>query len=364
MDGGIRKRGNKWRVEVYVGRDATGKKRYLSGTTSTKDEARVLRLKLLTEAGRGMVSVDGTTVRELMESWLLLMADNLAPNTHEDYTRYARLYIYPGIGDQLVRKVTASDLDALYKQLRGRLSAASVRRVHTLIHGALKQAVKWGWLTENPARNASPPRLAKPKLTVPEQPVIEKLMALAEEENPDLATFIRVGALVGSRRGEILALRRSDVDLEKGQLAIRRKLIVTCERGVEEVDGTKQGLGRLLSLDPGTVDALTALFIRQDLRRDWPDNGYVFSDNGEKPWHPNVISRDFARLRDKAGAKGVRLHDLRHYMATTLLDAGFSVHVVAERLGHTSPKTTLDVYTHFIPGADRQAAEHLGKLFR
>ncbi|MGH3371573.1 MAG: tyrosine-type recombinase/integrase, partial [Nocardioidaceae bacterium] len=96
-----------------------------------------------------------------------------------------------------------------------------------------------------------------------------------------------------------------------------------------------------------------------------PAPAFVFSAeiDGSVSWHPDSASRSFTRLCRRAGIKGVRLHDLRHYVATRLLSSGVDVRTVAGRLGHRNAATTLNVYSHFIVEADREAADVLGKLF-
>jgi len=95
------------------------------------------------------------------------------------------------------------------------------------------------------------------------------------------------------------------------------------------------------------------------------ERAFVFSNeaDGSKCWYPDSVSRSFARLCRKAGLKGVRLHDLRHYVATRLLSAGVDVRTVAGRLGHRNAATTLNVYSHFLAESDREAANVLGRLF-
>ena len=97
-----------------------------------------------------------------------------------------------------------------------------------------------------------------------------------------------------------------------------------------------------------------------------PDRrAFVFSNevDGSECWYPDSVSRAFARLCRKAGIKGVRMHDLRHYVATRLLSEGVDVRTVAGRLGHRNASTTLNVYSHFLPEADREAADLLGRIF-
>jgi integrase len=94
-------------------------------------------------------------------------------------------------------------------------------------------------------------------------------------------------------------------------------------------------------------------------------DSFVFSHpgDGSSAWHPDSTSRAFRKISRQAGVTGIRLHDLRHYVATRLLASGVDVRTVAGRLGHRNPSTTLNVYSHFVPEADQEAAEALGRIF-
>lgn len=165
-----------------------------------------------------------------------------------------------------------------------------------------------------------------------------------------------LAATTGARRGELLALRWKDIDLDANTVAFQRSLI-------EGVNGpvlapTKTRRSHRVTLDATTADAVRE-YGNQQTRSD--HEGFVFSsdDEGKKPWLPNRATKTFIRFRVAAGLSHFRLHDLRHFMATQMLDAGVPVMVVAARLAHARASTTLNVYAHAIPGSDQSAAEVL-----
>jgi integrase len=94
-----------------------------------------------------------------------------------------------------------------------------------------------------------------------------------------------------------------------------------------------------------------------------PETRFVFSSDkaGLRPWLPNFVTKRFISVRRAAGLGHFRLHDLRHFMATQMLDAGVPVPIVAARLCHARASTTLNVYAHAVPGGDRSAAEALSR---
>jgi integrase len=227
--------------------------------------------------------------------------------------------------------------------------------------------VRWGWLSHNPAVDASPPRVRARLLTPPSPEEVVRLLQFAEARDPDLGAFVWLAASTGARRGELVAMRRSDVDLTSATVTVERGIVIARRELVEQ--GTKTHQSRRVALDTSTVEVLRSLFVRQDARAQAcgttvPRSAFVFSHDVKcaEPWRPDSTSRAFRELCHAAGITGIRLHDLRHYVATRLLAAGVDVRTVAGRLGHRNPSTTLNVYAHFVPSADRGAAHALGSV--
>jgi integrase len=196
---------------------------------------------------------------------------------------------------------------------------------------------------------------------------VARLFTLAGETNPRLAMLVVLAASTGARRGELLALRWSDVDLEHNVISIERGLILAGRDLIEQ--GTKTHQSRRLALDDFTVQLVKAHRGRMaELAREFGAvigaSAFVFSDSADctEPLRPDSASRAFRTLCERAGVEGVRFHDLRHYVATRLLSAGIDIRTVAGRLGHRNASTTLNVYSHFLPEADRDAADTLGRL--
>jgi integrase len=228
--------------------------------------------------------------------------------------------------------------------------------------------VRWGWLRFNPAINASPPRIPLKALSPPSPEQVAILFRLALETNPALAAFVRLAASSGARRGEIVALRRRDLNVAEGVLSIERGIVLADGKLIEQ--GTKTHQGRRISLDASTLAILQTHLDQMDeqassVGAQLNADSFIFSDaaDASSPWLPDSTTRAFRALCSKAGVEDVRLHDLRHYVATRLLAAGVDVRTVAGRLGHRNASTTLNVYAHFVPQADERAADLLGEIF-
>jgi integrase len=174
-----------------------------------------------------------------------------------------------------------------------------------------------------------------------------------------LSAIWRLSAMTGMRRGEILGLRWTDIELDAARLSVRHAVVAV---GYEMVESTpKSHRARVIDLDAGTVAQLRAHRQRQDEERaewgaDYEDRDLVVAKENGEPIHPHTFSQSFERLIAKAGLRPIRLHDLRHTHATLALKAGVPVKVISERLGHESPAFTLKQYAHVIPGMQAEAA--------
>lgn len=374
MAGSIRQRGtDSWELRVHAGRDdATGKKLYVTRTVRGGRRAAERALaKLVTEVEHGTVTVAGGTVEQLCEKWFASSSPNWSPTVAAEYRRLLDRQILPRWGTTPLRRLRTSDLDAWYAQLRrsggvrGRsLAPNSVNRIHAVLRRALNQGVKWGWIAVNPAGAASPPKVRRSSIAIPEPAVIGALVEAAAAVNPGLPVFVRLAAVTGARRGELCGLRWRNVDLDRGVLHIAGALAQVGNEVFEK--GTKTHAERTLTLDTRTVEVLaehrTAFASVVALAgAGVAEDAFVFSHDpdGATPWRPNYVTLAFGRLVKEQGLEGLRLHDLRHFAATTMLTSGIDVRTTAGRLGHAQASTTLDVYAHFVQPADERASAAL-----
>ena len=381
MRGHARERGaGKWELRVFLGRDPlTGRKRYRTKTVTARGrrEANRALAAFVAGADRAAPGPDADiTFGELVERWTATASVGWSPSNEVTVRRIVTFYLQPLLGVRIDRLRTA-DLDRFYAHLRkgggrgGRpLSVATVRRVHSVVRSALAQAVRWQWLAVNPATAASPGPAMQTALSPPGPEAVAALLERAEADSPDFAVFLVVAAVTGARRGELLALRWTDLDSEAATITIARAICEGVNGPVERPRPKTAGSVRRIALDRTTVGVLVAHRARMAERAvaegtTLPAKAFVFSHypDGSVPWRPGFVSLKFRRLRDELGLGQLRLHDLRHFVATTLLGAGVDLRTVAGRLGHAGGgRTTLAVYAHFQQASDRGAAELLGDL--
>lgn len=369
MRGTIQKRGNEsWRVKAYVGRDSTGTKRYVSRTVrGTRRDAERELSRLLVDVDEGrFVASPAMTLNDLLDRWLEVKRQHVEPSTWSSYEWIARKYVRPALGDRKIGALRPIDLDMLYAELGGRgLSVRTVRICHTVLRQSLEQARRWGFIARSPAVDASPPAQRQAEVVPPTVDQVLALLDAAYEEDPAFGVYLWVASATGCRRGEMCALRWSDVELDRRQVSIRRS--------IQQVDGslrekdTKTRQSRRLALDEATLALLRQHRLRQReqalaLGVRLADDALLFSSPESRPWRPDVCTNRFGRLRAKLDLDHVRLHDLRHFVASVLIDGGIAISTVSSRLGHSQMSTTLNLYTHAIPATDQKAADYLGDL--
>ncbi len=308
--GHIRRRGGSFQVLVYAGTDPlTGKPNYL--TESTRDEAQAQKIltRLLAQVDEQRNPRTKATLGAALEAWL--RTHEAEETTLDGYRGYVRRTIEPALGSVPLAKVSAQVLEEFYAELRrcrhrcrngepavdhrtaaehecrmvrhkrrpGRpgpeahdcatagcvvvecpphrctpMSASSIRQVHWIISAALAAAVRWEWIRTNPADTAKKPKQRAPQPEPPSAAEAARIIAAAWEQDDDWGTLVWLVMVTGMRRGEVLALRWSDVDLDAGMLVIRRNYVRSAARGIEK--DTKTHQMRRISLDAETVAVL------------------------------------------------------------------------------------------------------------
>lgn len=225
--------------------------------------------------------------------------------------------------------------------------------MHKLLSASLNRAVKYDWLVANPCHQATKPKVRSKEIVPPSPEHVLKLIIDAAHVNPDLPVYFRLLAATGMRRGESVALKWEDFT---GDTVFVRRNVVEDGRELVIKDTKTNDKGRRrISIDADTMREVDSLRERQTAgaaEHHLPAPEWVFShDLGVTQCRPEYVTRAFKSL-----VKGYRLHDLRHFHATQLLAAGTPITLVSRRLGHSSVVVTLNVYGHWRPQPDRQAA--------
>jgi integrase len=379
--GSIVNRGPKrWAIVIELDRDGSTRRRQKwHAVKGTRLDAERERTRLLHQIDNSTYAEPTKmTVGAWLDRWL---ADHARPTvgarTLDGYTMIVEKYLKPRLGALVLAKLRPAHIAAYHgamladgrrRRPKGHagplgLSARSVLHHHRVLGEALRRAVKLQLLAVNPCDAVDPPRPVMVEAKVLDGAGMAALLAAAEGMR--LHVPILAALLTGLRRGELLGLAWSDVDLDRGTLRVRRSLQqVLGEPPFFKPPKTDRGR-RAVHLPVPLVEALRHHEVAQKAERlrlgDVYDNqDLVFPAADGRPWSPVAFTHAFVDLARRPGVPRVRFHDLRHSHATALLIAGIHPKVVSERLGHSTVNITLDLYSHVLPGLDEDAAKRAG----
>ena len=379
MRGHIRRRGARsWEIKFDLGIDPVTAKRLVryQSIKGTRKDAQAKLTELLSEAARGvLVDASKETLSEFMSRWDTDWAShNVSLKTGERYRQLITNQIKPHLGAMLVQKIKPVHLNSLYSTLLqsggidgGPLSALTVGHCHRLLRRALGHAATWGVIAANPAALVHPPRVAQTEVEIIREDEIKIVLNALRSRNPTLYTIATTALATGVRRGELLALRWKDIDLDGGKLRVEQSIEQTKTGLRFKSPKTKHGR-RSITIPPAVVADLRAHWkasqeqrLALGLGRSAP-NDLVFTMWDGSPRKPNALTNDWLRASSVIGRR-ISLHALRHTHASSLIAAGIDILTISRRLGHANPKITLSVYGHLYGNTDDKAAQAVEAMF-
>ena len=377
MKGSIRQRTKgSWEVTIDLGRDgATGRRlRHYESIRGGKKLAQQRLAELLVSFEQGSyIKPKRITLGEWFENWLNgYVATNCSPKTAQSYQSEVHCHLTPALGRIPLAQLQPQHVQNYYSHAlsqgradgKGGLSKRTVLYHHCILFEALNYAVRQGVVARNVAQAVDPPRPERKGMTILTSEQLTKFWNCAQE-TPYYEFFYTLYC-TGLRRGEGLALRWRNVDLDmacffvvetayklNGTYIIRQPKTAKSRRGV--------------ALPPSLALLLREYKAGREVERlllgkRLTDDDFVFADASGAPLNPDTVTHAFGKLIRKAGLPHARLHDLRHTHATLMLKEGIHPKIVQERLGHSNIATTLDIYSHVVPGLQEAAAERFDKL--
>jgi integrase len=366
MEGHIRKQGsNSWSIITFEGRDpATGRKRYkwrTVGGTRAK-AANALRGLPKSKDDGTYVEPNDLTVADYLERWLRDVQARVAAKTFERYSEIVKKHLTPALGAHPLAKLAPLHLFEFYaKALARPLSARTVLHLHRVLSAALKQAVRWNLAARNVADAVAPPKVARQEIAALDEKQTGQLLEAAKGHA--LYAPVLLAVTTRLRRGELLALRWQDVDLDAGTLTVARSLEETKANGLR-FKSPKSGRSRVVTLPQIAIAALKRHRAEQAAAKlrigpAWNDQGLIFPDASGSPRRPSLLTDSFGYLARRAKLPGIHFHSLRNSAATQLFKAGVHPKIVSERLGHSKIAITLDTFSLVLPTMQQEAADKI-----
>lgn len=333
-----------WAASVSAG-SVGGKRRRITVYAPTKAAALAKLRAASAEAG---VAVDGEdiSVAAYFSRWLKAAEGHLRPSTVERYRQIADNQVLPHLGALRLAKLTPKHVQGMVDALRAEpdASTSKVAGAHKVLHAALHQAVRWELVARNVADAIERPRT---KATAVTTWTVDEVARFLEANREDRLYALYVLALTtGMREGELFGLQWGDIDLARGHIRVTHALMRDSTERVPLKTAQSQ---RRVELDAETVRVLKE-------HRKASDSEWLFTSPDGRPLRrSNFIRRQWREAMDRAGVCHIRFHDLRHTAASLLLRAGVHPKVVQERLGHANITLTLSLYSHLMPGVQREA---------
>lgn len=367
-----------WELKFDAGRDLLTERRLTKTATvrGTKREAERELRNLLSAVDSGRFADAGKlTLGAWLDRWLEARRHSIAPKTAERYGELKDKHITPKIGSTLLSKVTTVLLNDFYadRLARGRLdgkgglSPQTVRHLDRLLHRAFHDAIKARLLALNPTDYVDRPKVdRKPKRTL-QDGELPALLRKAEGGRLHAPVFMILAT--GIRRGELLALRWRNLDLDIGQAEIIQTVEDTKAGGLRLKDVKTAAGRRRVDLPASAIRMLRAHQLEQKklhlaLGLGWSPDTFVFPGVDGELWRPRNFTKAVTALAKSAGISGFSPHAGRHDHFTRLLKAGIHPKVAQVRAGHSSVTVTMDVYSHATDGMQREAAERIDNVLR
>ncbi|AFZ67181.1 tyrosine-type recombinase/integrase [Deinococcus peraridilitoris] len=338
------------RWQITLGFDEHGRQILKSGTERNRKDADQARIQALADHQRGLLPIPSQiTLADWLPRWLELKRPNLAPKTYANYKYAIEKHLTPLLGKKKLQDLKPSDVKGAYGQLADRgFSRSLLHQIRVILRQALQEALLDELVARNVAEVARLPSFKRGKTArALDAGQLQDFLVVARKRR--LGLLFEFVVATGLRRGEVVALRWANVDLDAGVLHVRENVTVVDGQPVLGPPKTESGI-RTLHLAPETVALLHKHRKAQDEEQrtteDWRDSGSVFTNRRGERLHPDTLSHFASVIADKAKLGGVRFHDLRHSYASLMLSKGVPMEVVSEKLGHSRPSTTADIYRH------------------
>ncbi len=247
------------------------------------------------------------------------------------------------------------------------LSPTTVHHYHRLITDILNAAVKWGYLTSNPATKVTAPKTRYKDALYLDADQARQLTNELKRAPDVYHQAILLLLLTGMRRGELLGLEWRDINWEQRYIQISRASYYTPEKGVYTDTTKNESSDRIIMIPTEAIGVLKKQWnwqVQQSLQNPkWVHSGRVIVSEDGTPMHPDRLTRWFPKFIATTDLPPITLHSLRHTYATLLIEKQIPVTDVSAQLGHSNVTTTMNIYAHAIRKARIAAADQLGDIF-
>ncbi|MDD6239454.1 MAG: site-specific integrase [Oscillospiraceae bacterium] len=366
--GTIRKRSDgRWEARYSLGFDPkTGKQVQKSIYGKTQGEVRKKLSAIVVQIDTGTyVEPSRVPLGSWLDTWLKDYTGNLKPATKSAYEEHIRVHLKPYLGNVMMSNLTTQMAQRLYNMLQQDkgLSPKSIKNIHGVFHKAIAQAIKLGYLRNNPLDAVILPRVEKRQIKAMEDSDMAAFLAAIKGHPYENILFVTV--FTGLRQGEVLGLTWDCVSFENNTLLINKQHNKAKGEKEYKFSSLKNDRVRMLTVAEDVMDVLRRQKTQQD---EWAEvlgdafhneDNLVFTNEYGRFVANQAVYRNYKKIMEKIGLGNMRFHDLRHTYAVNSLKAGDDIKTVQENLGHATAAFTLGTYAHATIGMKRESAKRM-----
>jgi integrase len=380
----FKRQDGRWCAQYTMSIDGAEKRKTVYGKTQKEVKEKLNTLKA-TIPVKNETEISKYTLSTWMRQWLEnYKKPAVKVTTYQGYWMIYRSHIEKSdIAEIPISQLTTAVLQTFYNHLwskgrsdgKGGLSPRMVRYVYVLVHGALEQAIRNELIERNVNQYVTIPGKEHKEIIPLSLQEAETFLEQCKDER--LYALYVLALNTGMRKGELLGLQWHDIDFDKKQLTVVHNLALIAHNDIDTEEPRKSELflttpksvksKRTIPLNDFVVSQLLFHRERQAKEKEvykniYVDNSMVFCREDGTYIHPRYLLNNFQNILKKAGMQKYRFHDLRHTVASLLINNNENPKVVQELLGHSNISTTLDIYTFIQDETKRNTVSKLGDI--
>ncbi len=324
---------------------------------------------------------DNKTLSELSEKWLEMKKNSATEKTLDGYSSLFRLRIIPRFGKIKVSDISPLMIQNFYTDLskeeikRGdnitHLSPNTIKRYHSVLSAMFNDAYRIEMIRENPILKVKPPKSVIAPAEFYSKANVDEMLPLLFQEPLQFIAIIMLTISSGIRRGELAAIKWSDIDFDNNTVIIQRAVTLVKTKRIIKTPKTES---RLIQLPEMVTSMLNDLLISERKKKmaigdKWKgekkvEDNYIFTNEYGYWYHPDTYGDLWTEFLVKNNLKRITFHELRHTSASILIFAGLNIKSVQKIMGHKQSSTTVDIYGHIFQSANNEAANAMQEVFK
>lgn len=359
----------KYEITVPIGYDGSKRINHYETFYGGKKEAKLRENEIKTQIkNNSFVIKSKITLKELLDEWLKYSKDIWSPKTYISNVHWCDV-ISKIIGHIKLQDINVKILEDFYKEIRQNTtySDKTIQHFYVIINTALKRAILWGYIVNNPNSFIEKPKVRKKEIECYSPEDVEKLLDVLQNESLKYQAIIYLALDSGARRGEIVGLTWDDVDFNKKTLKINKSVQYTKELGIFEKTTKTQSSDRIIYISDKTINILKAYKTEQlenklKLGNKWENSKRIFTTNLGGDMHPDTPSQILEKTIKKYELKKISFHGLRHTSISLQISSGIQSQIISKRAGHSSVTTTHSIYSHFFDNEFQEVANKMNDI--